>query len=110
MRDRDIPGMGDYSPPNEPDEEKAAEGALIAAARLARSGCIDDLCAIAYEEQAVFFRSIGKDPALHAFGDWEGAWYEIYVKARDAFAEGERLEKLRKQGGIIRDGITNSSN
>lgn len=96
MLDRHIPGMGDYSPPDEPDEEKAAEEALIAAASMAGEMCIDDLRDIAEEENTIFLRNIGEDPNTHALGDWEGAWYEIYVKAREAFDEGTRLEKIRK--------------
>lgn len=98
MNDRDIPGMGDYSPPDSPDEEKAGEDALIATMGVVTEICVDDLGQLALEEHTAYFQNIGEDPSATPFGDWEGAWYGIYAKARDAFAEGQRLGKLRKQG------------
>lgn len=108
MLDRHIPGMGEYSQPSEPNEERAEEEALIAVATWAAKVCVDDLREIAEEEHAIFFRSIGEDPDAIEFGDWEGAWYEIYAKALDAYAVGVRLEKLRKQE-VIRDDVIDKS-
>lgn len=98
MNDRDIPGMGDYSPPEEPDEERAGEDALIAVATWAGRVCVDDLHDLAEEEHAAYFRSIGENPDLHAFGDYIGLWHNIYMDAHDAFGEGKRLDNIRKQG------------
>lgn len=98
MLDRDIEGDGDYSPPDSPDEEKAAEEALIDVMMWSTGACVSELREIAEEEHRVFFRNIGEDPNDTPLGDWEGAWYGIYTAARDAFDEGVRLERLRKQG------------
>lgn len=89
--DRDIPGMGDYSPPDEPDEAKAGEAALMAVAALVTLECIRSLYENAMEEHQAFFNSIGEDHVDHALGDYMGPWYETYIKARDAFDEGKRL-------------------
>ena len=99
MNDSDLPGMGDYSPPEEPDHEKAIENALMAITGTDAKVCVDWLRELASEEHTAYYRGIGQDPDVRPFGDYEdGLWYDIYVSARDALTEAERLQKANKQG------------
>lgn len=96
----DPPGMGDYSPPDEPDYERADEEALIAVIYENVEQCVAGLKELAECEHSTYYKSIGGNPDLNALGDYrEGLWWSIYIDARDALAEGVLLEKQRKQQG-----------
>ena len=99
MNDSDLPGMGDYSPPEEPDHEKASENALIAITGTDVKVCIDWLKELAEEEHTAYYRDIGQDPDARPLGDYdEGLCYDIYLSAQEALAEAERLQRVNKQG------------